>query len=171
MKKQQTAHIPNMVTATKAKASFSAVLAQAGYQGQRIIVKKGRRPTAVILGYEDFQRLADLEDRYESALLTNQFSEAGFDTVDDLGHTDARRLRQVFLKILSLRRSPPPPDSERLSHFTCRGFTGFRVTQGENRIGYAIGFSTVPPSERHLDLINARMVASLRIEPTEKTTA
>ena len=54
MKKHNTAHAPNTITATKAKASFSAVLTQAGYQGQRIIVKKGRRPTAVILGYEDF---------------------------------------------------------------------------------------------------------------------
>ena len=69
-----------------------------------------------------------------------EFSEAIFDMLEDLGHTDAKRLRQVFLKILSLRRSPRPPDSEQLSHFTYtyRGFTGFRVTQGEYRIVYAI---------------------------------
>ena len=84
MKKHHTAHAPNTVTATKAKASFSAVLAQAGYQGQRIIVKKGRRPTAVILGYEDFQRLADLEDRYESALLTKSLKDDRFLTLDDV---------------------------------------------------------------------------------------
>ena len=41
MKKHNTAHTSNTITATKAKASFSAVLTQAGYQGQRIIVKKG----------------------------------------------------------------------------------------------------------------------------------
>ena len=67
-----------------------------------------------------------------------EFSDAVFDTLEDLGHTDAKRLRQVFLKILSLRRSPRPPDSEQLSHFTYRGFTDFRVTQGEYRIVYPI---------------------------------
>jgi prevent-host-death family protein len=84
MKKHNTTHAPNTVTATKAKASFSAVLAQACYQGQRIIVKKGRRPTAVILGYEDFQRLADLEDRYESALLAKSLKDDRFLTLDDV---------------------------------------------------------------------------------------
>jgi len=73
-----------MITATKAKASFSAVLAQASYQGQRIIVKKGRRPTAVILGYEDFRRLVDLEDRYESALLTKSLTDDRFLTLDEV---------------------------------------------------------------------------------------
>ena len=67
-----------------------------------------------------------------------EFSDAVFDTLEDLGHTDAKRLRQVFLKILSFRRSPCPPDSEQLAHFTYRGFTGFRVTQGEYRTVYAI---------------------------------
>lgn len=43
-----------------------------------------------------------------------------------------------FHKILSLRRTPRPPDSEQLAHFAYRGFTGFRVTQGEYRIIYAI---------------------------------
>ena len=84
MKKHNTAHASNTVTATKAKASFSAVLTQAGYQGQRIIVKKGKRPTVVILGYEDFQRLADLEDRYESALLNKSLKDDRFLTLDEV---------------------------------------------------------------------------------------
>lgn len=67
-----------------------------------------------------------------------EFSEAVFETLEELGHTDAKRLRQVFLKILSLRRSPRPPDSEQLTHFTYRGLTGFLVTQEEYRIIYAI---------------------------------
>ncbi len=67
-----------------------------------------------------------------------EFSEAIFETLEELGHSDAKRLRQVFLKILSLRRSPRPPDSEQLAHFKYRGFTGFRITQGEYRIVYAI---------------------------------
>lgn len=84
MKKQASGPTLNTVTATKAKASFSAVLAKAGYQGQRIIVKKGSRPTAVILGYEDFQRLADLEDLYESALLTRSLKEDRFISLDEV---------------------------------------------------------------------------------------
>jgi mRNA-degrading endonuclease RelE of RelBE toxin-antitoxin system len=67
-----------------------------------------------------------------------EFSEAVFDVLDDLGKSDAKRLRQVFLKILSLRRTPRPPDSEQLTHFSYKGLTGFRVTQGEYRIVYAI---------------------------------
>ena len=67
-----------------------------------------------------------------------EFSEAVFHTLEELGVSDAKRLRQVFLKILSLRRSPRPPDSEQLTHFTYRGLAGFRVTQGEYRIIYAI---------------------------------
>ncbi len=84
MKKQASAPTLNTGTATKAKASFSAVLAKAGYQGQRIIVKKGSRPTAVILGHEDFQRLADLEDLYESALLTRSLKEDRFLSLDEM---------------------------------------------------------------------------------------
>jgi mRNA-degrading endonuclease RelE of RelBE toxin-antitoxin system len=67
-----------------------------------------------------------------------EFSEAVFATLEDLRHSDAKRLRQVFLRILSLRRAPRPSDSEQLAHFTYLGFTGFRVTQGEYRIIYAI---------------------------------
>ncbi|MEW6543830.1 MAG: type II toxin-antitoxin system RelE/ParE family toxin [Nitrospirota bacterium] len=67
-----------------------------------------------------------------------EFSEAVYAKLEDLGASDAKRLRQVFLKILSLRRSPRPPDSEQLSHFTYRGLAGFRATQGEYRIIYAI---------------------------------
>jgi len=67
-----------------------------------------------------------------------EFSGAVFDVLEDLGKSDAKRLRQVFLKILSLRRTPRPPDSEQLTHFSYKGLTGFRVTQGEYRIVYAI---------------------------------
>jgi mRNA-degrading endonuclease RelE of RelBE toxin-antitoxin system len=67
-----------------------------------------------------------------------EFSEAIYGALEELGRADAKRLRQVFLKMLSLRRSPRPPDSEQLTHFTYRGLTGFRVTQGEYRIIYAI---------------------------------
>ncbi len=72
------------LTATEAKASFSSVLNSAGYRGQRILVKKGGRPTAVILGYEDYQRLVDLEDRFESALLRKSLKEDRFLTLDEV---------------------------------------------------------------------------------------
>ena len=84
MKKSNTLQSASTVTATKAKASFSAVLTRAGYQGQRIVIKKGSRPTAVILGYDDYQRLVDLEDRYESALLTKSLKDDRFLTLDDV---------------------------------------------------------------------------------------
>ena len=84
MKKQNTAQALNTVTATKAKATFSAVLAKAGFQGQRIVIKKGTRPTAVILGYEDYQRLIDLEDRFESALLAKSLKEDRYLTLDEI---------------------------------------------------------------------------------------
>jgi len=84
MKKSNTAHALDAVTATKAKASFAAMLAKAGYQGHRIVIKKGSRPTAVILGYDDFQRLADLEDRFESAVLTKSLKEDRFLTLDEV---------------------------------------------------------------------------------------
>lgn len=48
------------------------------------VMKKKRRPTAVILGYDDFQRLADLEDRYESALLTTSLKEDRFLSLDEV---------------------------------------------------------------------------------------
>ena len=82
--KKHAAQPASTVTATKAKASFSAVLARAGYQGQRIVIKKGTRPTAVILGYEDYQMLVDLEDRYESALLAKSLKEDRFLTLDEV---------------------------------------------------------------------------------------
>ena len=84
MKKHNTAQPLNTVTATKAKATFSTVLAKAGFQGQRIVIKKGTRPTAVILGYEDYQRLVDLEDRFESALLAESLKEDRYLTLDEV---------------------------------------------------------------------------------------
>jgi len=84
MKEKSAIQALKTLTATKAKASFSAVLSKAGYKGERIVIKKGARPTAVVLGYEDFQRLADLEDRFESALLTKNLKEDRFLNLDEV---------------------------------------------------------------------------------------
>lgn len=84
MKEQATMQTLKTLTATKAKASFSAVLTKACYKGERIVIKKGARPTAVVLGYEDFQHLVDLEDRFESALLTKSLKEDRFLNLDEV---------------------------------------------------------------------------------------
>ena len=84
MKEQATVQTLKTLTATKAKANFSAVLTKAGYKGERIVIKKGARPTAVVLGYEDFQHLVDLEDRFESALLTKSLKENRFLNLDEV---------------------------------------------------------------------------------------
>lgn len=89
MKAQTTTQSLKTLTATKAKAAFSNVLADAGYRGHRIVIKKGARPAAVILGYEDYQRLADLEDRFESAMLSKSLKEDRYLTLDEV----TRRLR------------------------------------------------------------------------------
>lgn len=89
MKEQVTVQTVKTLTATKAKASFSAVLTKTGYKGERIVIKKGARPTAVVLGYEDFRHLVDLEDRFESALLTKSLKEDRFLNLDEV----TKRLR------------------------------------------------------------------------------
>ncbi|MBI5854639.1 MAG: type II toxin-antitoxin system Phd/YefM family antitoxin [Nitrospirae bacterium] len=59
-------------------------MTQAGFGGERIVIKKGKRPTAVILGYEDFQRLVDLDDRFESVLLARSLKEDRFLSLDEV---------------------------------------------------------------------------------------
>jgi len=82
-------HAVKTLTATKAKASFSAVLTRVRCKGGRIVIKKGSRPTAVVRGYEDFQRLAAIEDRFDSAVLTKSLKGDRFLTLDAL----TKRLR------------------------------------------------------------------------------
>lgn len=57
--------------------------------------------------------------------------------LEDFGMSDAKILRQVFIKILSLRRNLKPQDCKELQNFTYTGFKGYRVDQGEYRIIYA----------------------------------
>jgi mRNA interferase RelE/StbE len=67
-----------------------------------------------------------------------EFSNAALSRLESLGQADAKRLRQIFMKILSLRRTPFPQDSKKLQHFTYEGLAGYRVDQGEYRIIYAV---------------------------------
>ena len=57
---------------------------------------------------------------------------------DAKGNADAKRLRQVFIKIASLRRNPHPQDSKKLENFSYKGMAGYRTTQGEFRVIYAV---------------------------------
>ena len=67
-----------------------------------------------------------------------EFSDSALSKLEILGQSDAKKLRQVFMKILSLRRNPAPQDSKKLENFKYQGLAGYRVDQGEYRIIYAI---------------------------------
>lgn len=67
-----------------------------------------------------------------------EFSEKTLLKLELLGQSDAKILRQVFMKILHLRKNPLPQDSKKLANFDYRGLSGYRVDQGEYRIVYAI---------------------------------
>lgn len=58
--------------------------------------------------------------------------------LERLGLSDAKKLRQVFLKVLSLGKNPYPQDSKQLKNFKLKGYKGLRVDQGEFRIIYAV---------------------------------
>jgi len=45
------------IAAADARANFSELLAQAYYQGQFFVVRKSRRPMAVIIGINEFRAL------------------------------------------------------------------------------------------------------------------
>jgi len=67
-----------------------------------------------------------------------EFSGSALSKLEALGQADAKKLRQIFMKIVSLRRAPFPQDSKKLQNFQYQGMTGYRVDQGEYRIIYAV---------------------------------
>jgi mRNA interferase RelE/StbE len=67
-----------------------------------------------------------------------EFAETALSKLEDLGQSDAKRLRQIFMKMLSLRRTPFPNDSKQLVNFDYKGRSGYRVDQGEYRIIYTV---------------------------------
>jgi mRNA interferase RelE/StbE len=67
-----------------------------------------------------------------------EFSDVALSKLEALGQADGKKLRQILLKALSLRRSPFPQDSKKLENFSYRGLSGYRVDQGEYRIIYAV---------------------------------
>jgi len=67
----------------------------------------------------------------------SELSNSALSKLELLGQSDAKKLRQVFMKILSLRRNPVLQDSKKLENFKYHGLAGYRVDQGEYII-YAI---------------------------------
>jgi len=67
-----------------------------------------------------------------------EFSDKALSKLEVLGQSDTKKLRQVFMKILSLRRIPFPNDSKKLENFNYQGLNGYRVDQGEYRIVYVV---------------------------------
>lgn len=66
------------------------------------------------------------------------FSNDALSRLEDLGRADAKILKQVFVKILSLRRNPTPQDFKELKNFHYGELKGYSVDQGEYRILYAV---------------------------------
>jgi len=67
-----------------------------------------------------------------------ELSNEALSKLEALSKADAKLLKQVFVKILSLRRSPTPHDFKKLKAFRYGELNGYRVDQGEYRIIYAV---------------------------------
>ena len=53
----------------QAKEKFSEIVNEAGYKGERILIEKRDKPIAVIIGYDDYKKLEELEDMLQSIML------------------------------------------------------------------------------------------------------
>jgi prevent-host-death family protein len=51
------------VAATKAKVNFGDILHQASVNGKKYVVNRQGRPVAVILGYNEYEQLAEAKQR------------------------------------------------------------------------------------------------------------
>lgn len=78
------------------------------------------------------------------------FSNDSLSKLEDLGRADAKLLRQIFVKILSLRRNPTPQDFKELKSFHYGEFKAYRVDQGEYRILYAVDEQSKTVKIRHI---------------------
>lgn len=78
------------------------------------------------------------------------FSNDALSRLEDLGRADAKLLRQIFVKILSLRRTPYPQDFKELKDFRFGELKGCRVDQGEYRILYAVDEQSKTVKIRHI---------------------
>lgn len=58
-----------------AKAKLSEVVNSAEHKFERVIIEKRHKPAAVVIGYEDFKAIEELEDIYYSQLLKEALTE------------------------------------------------------------------------------------------------
>lgn len=65
-------------------------------------------------------------------------SEDALSKMEDLSRADAKILKQILIKCLSLRRTLKPQDCKELQNFNYQGLKGFRIDQGEYRIVYTV---------------------------------
>lgn len=59
-----------------AKSRFSEVVTDAEHKRERILIEKRNKPVAVVIGYEDYKKLEEIEDAYESRLLAAALKKA-----------------------------------------------------------------------------------------------
>lgn len=78
------------------------------------------------------------------------FSHDALSRLEDLGRADAKILKQVLVKILSLRRNPTPQDFKELKNFHYGKLKGYRADQGEYRIIYAVDEQSKTVRIRHI---------------------
>ncbi|MCX5810037.1 MAG: type II toxin-antitoxin system Phd/YefM family antitoxin [Proteobacteria bacterium] len=66
------------------KARFSEMVNLAEHRNERVVIEKRNNPVAVIIGYEDYQKLKTLEDIYESKVLEEILKNDRFYTLEEV---------------------------------------------------------------------------------------
>jgi len=67
----------------KAKEKFSEIVNEAGYKGERILVEKREKLLAVIISYDDYKKLEELEDMVESRVLEKALKKGKFYSLEE----------------------------------------------------------------------------------------
>jgi len=67
----------------KAKEKFSEIVNEAGYKGERILVEKREKPLAVIISYDDYKKLEELEDMVEYRVLEKALKKGKFYSLEE----------------------------------------------------------------------------------------
>ncbi len=74
-----------IVNATEARNRFLDLINRAGYGQERIRIERHGKPVAVLISYEDLERLEALEDALDSALLRQAMEKSqGLVGINDL---------------------------------------------------------------------------------------
>lgn len=72
------------VNIATAKAKLSEFIIGAALGKERIVLKRRDKPAAVLMGYEDYRRLEELEDAFESALLKRALTKKRFYLLEEV---------------------------------------------------------------------------------------